>query len=192
MKGRALLTLAIIALVLAAGLAAQAAGCRGEHCAYLAAMPVDAPPAPTPAGPTPGGLINGCEIAPPDPAEGLQVWWGNYSPIGYQYSRMLCYRLAVNGRYVVYQLEGTAVVHRSVVDEVYYLQSNQSQPISFIAQDDVVGDEIFVDVAVPYLDRVYVARTSFIARQPPPTLTPEPTITNTPTATATPTLTPTP
>lgn len=207
MRHRSSPIVALAGMLLVAGLGlaiVQAQDCEVSDCTYLPAVAKDLSPAqeeataipPTPAGPTPIGS-NGCEVNPPPPAEGLQAWMSDPNPPPRK-QIFVCLRLAVNGRFVT-GIDVQAIVHGATTDETYhgrYLGSGGMQPGVQEVQlwpagwNMPAGGVITVDVAATYLDRIYLAQTSFIAA---PEVTDTPTVTPTPTntPTRTPTSTPT-
>lgn len=206
----------VLALICVAAVRAQE--CTDQNCIYLPAaqqgigatvnpqsaptltlVPTDAPPI-TGATPTADGICSG---GAPPAVEGAQVWVKEVLiPPGLLYfTPVLCVRLAAGGRFVT-GFTAQVIVHGTTRDEMVDAANSASGVASVYLQstntDYVIGQTTQVDVAIPYLDRVYVTRTSFRplilppaspTTMPTPTNTPIPTVTSTPIP---PTITPTP
>ncbi len=174
----------IVAAVLGAGLvAAQPPDCLVRPCVYVPVVH-DAPggqvtPSATPTiGPIPSPG-NGCDQHAPTPAEGLQAWMTATNPPPRTYTS-LCARLIVGSR-LVSGAPIQAVLHRAAHDEVVESSPGQDWSVTRIvifSGDDNPG-VVAIDVAARYLDRTYLAQTSFVSA-PHITDTPEPTNTPTP------------
>lgn len=123
-----------------------------------------------------------CDQNDPFPTEGVQVWLVHNDPI---YPTVLvCSELFVNGRQVI-GASPQLVIHWPDIDEIVTGSS-----FSIGARNGaLVGAEVVVDVAAPYLAHVYTEQTRFTVV---PIVTATPTITRTPTPTITPTISPTP
>jgi len=205
LKNRFFIVACALAIIIGAAqlVAVRAQDCTGQSCIYLPSQQMgsgataDAQNAPTTTatsppivGTIPTGM-NGCELNPPTPIEGAQAWViaGTYGAIPF---RLLCVRLVVQGRFF-YNFTAHAVVHGQTQDWAFDTTNGASgvAELGLGSPDTAAGDTIQVDVAVPYLDRIYMAHTNYVVPTYP-TLTPMNTPTNTPLPpTNTPTVTPT-
>lgn len=230
---------ALALILIVAQQLALAQNCTTQSCIYLPAQQMGAgqsAPTQDPTGTatayaqteTPPPIVgtvplgtNGCELAAPAPVEGAQAWVVSV-PQGIFTRQQLCVRLVVQGRFF-YNFTAHVVLHTRTQDWAFDTTNGATGVGQLVlsAPDVLAGDTVQVDAAVPYLDRTYLAHTSYVAAfQPtitptntpipptstsiPPTVTnvpptatnvpptSTPTVTNTPTATATDTPTPTP
>lgn len=187
MKILAILVVAAALLVVSA----QAPACvAGQHCLYVpnvqavgpAETPVPAPTA-TVAPPPIVGVIplgtNGCELNALTPVEGAQTWIVT-RPQGPFITQLLCVRQVVQGRFF-YNFTAHAILHGQTQDWAFdSVNGNTGVAMVYLNGPDITpGDVVQIDVAVPYLDRVYLAHTSYVVAAQP-TLTPTLTATNTP------------
>lgn len=206
MKRLAIVAGALALIFIVAQQMAQAQQCTAQDCIYLPAAqqgigqtPLAVEPgtatqeaqnadetatslaqiAPPIIGTVPVGT-NGCELAAPAPIEGAQAWVTNPAPFNLPY---VCVRLVVQGRFL-YNFTAQLIVHGNVQDfELVAGDNSQGQGVAraylggiAITSDSTPGSVVPIDVAVTYLNRVYLAHTSFTA---PPESTATPTITPT-------------
>lgn len=200
MKRLALVAVALT-LVLIAGVRAQ--DCTGQSCIYLPGVQVGPSPLPADqaattdadgtatsvaltATSTPHPIVGtvpvgsgGCELNAPAPVEGAQAWVNTRTVNGF-FLQTLCVRLVVQGRFY-YNFTAHTVIYGRTQDWAFDTTNNADgvERLDIGAPDTVPGSTVRIDVAVPYLDRVYLAHTSFVVPTQP-TLTPTITLTPTP------------
>lgn len=188
MRLRLAIAITAAALLLAVGLSlAQAPDCVGNGCTFTPMMQqAGSVTATATIGATP--ISSDCNATAPAPREGAQAWMTRRNPPPRAYTT-LCVRLVVNSRFVA-NPRVHAVLHRATYDEVI----GQNSWGTFVREIGIPSSDpnpgpVVVDVAVEYLNRTYLAQTSFVSA---PIVTDTPAPTSTPTRTATATFTPTP